>query len=97
MERGGIGLTEALTPSLPLSGHSSESTAMLDFDDMPFKKVKYWAARAMKWFNLEGLIIELPSGPTNLNTQANSTESSNTENIEKAKNYLFTSRAPEAL
>ena len=30
---------------------------MLDFDNTPFKWVKYWAMRACDWFKLEGFII----------------------------------------
>jgi len=30
---------------------------MLDFDNTPFKWVRYWALRTMKWFKLEGFII----------------------------------------
>lgn len=32
-------------------------TVKLDFDNMPFKQVKYWALRAMEWHKLEGFII----------------------------------------
>jgi hypothetical protein len=30
---------------------------MLDFDNMTFKTVGYWARRAMRWFDLWGFII----------------------------------------
>jgi hypothetical protein len=30
---------------------------MLDFDDTPFKTVKYWAMRLMNYFKLQGLIL----------------------------------------
>ena len=29
----------------------------LDFDETPFKEVKYWAHRTMDWFNLGGFLI----------------------------------------
>ena len=52
------GLTrQKLSPSLPVLGYSDKSTVKLDFDDTPFKKVKYWALRAMRWFRLKGFVI----------------------------------------
>jgi len=30
---------------------------MLDFDYMPFKSVRYWALRTLKWFKLGGFLI----------------------------------------
>lgn len=38
-------------------GFTDEETVMPDFDNTPFKTVKYWASRAKKWFKLEGFII----------------------------------------
>jgi len=38
-------------------GYSDTETVKLDFDNIPFKKVKYWALRTMKWFELEGFLI----------------------------------------
>ena len=38
-------------------GVTDDETVMLDFDNTPFKWVKYWALRACKWFKLEGFII----------------------------------------
>lgn len=38
-------------------GFTDIETVMLDFDKTPFKDVKYWAMRTMKWFKLEGFII----------------------------------------
>jgi hypothetical protein len=35
---------------------------MLDFDQMAFKTVKYWALRTMRWFKLGGLLV-LKSSP----------------------------------
>jgi hypothetical protein len=57
MARGGIGLTEQLNPELPILGYTDTSTVKLDFDDVSFKFVKYWALRTMKWFRLRGFII----------------------------------------
>jgi hypothetical protein len=52
------GLTrQKLSPSLPVLGYSDISTVKLDFDDTPFKTVKYWALRAMRWFRLKGFVI----------------------------------------
>jgi hypothetical protein len=54
----GTGLTRLkLSLSLPVLGYSDKSTVKLDFDDTPFKKVKYWALRAMRWFRLKGFVI----------------------------------------
>jgi hypothetical protein len=38
-------------------GFTDTETVMLDFDNVPFKTVKYWAFRTLKWFKLEGFII----------------------------------------
>jgi hypothetical protein len=38
-------------------GITDEETVKLDFDKTPFKTVKYWAMRTMKWFKLKGFII----------------------------------------
>lgn len=38
-------------------GYTDTETVKLDFDKTPFKEVKYWALRTMKWFKLEGFII----------------------------------------
>jgi len=38
-------------------GYTDEETVMLDFDNTSFKTVRYWAARGLKWFKLEGYII----------------------------------------
>jgi hypothetical protein len=43
-------------------GYSDTETVKLDFDNTPFKVVKYWAFRTMTWFNLEGFLI-LKSSP----------------------------------
>ena len=40
----------------PLLGYSDTETVKLDFDEMPFKDVKYWALRTMKWFKLGGFL-----------------------------------------
>jgi hypothetical protein len=57
MVKEGIGLIEKLNPEPPMLGYTDKSTVKLDFDDVPFKLVKYWAIRAMKWFRLRGFII----------------------------------------
>lgn len=38
-------------------GYTDTETVMLDFDDTPFRQVKYWALRTMKRFKLEGFLI----------------------------------------
>ena len=38
-------------------GFTDDETVMLDFDDTPFKTVKYWAQTAMKHFGLGGFLI----------------------------------------
>lgn len=38
-------------------GITDTETVKLDFDNTPFKVVKYWASRTMKWFKLEGFLI----------------------------------------
>ena len=57
MGRKAIGLTEKSNPDKPILGYSDTETVKLDFDDAPFKVVKYWASRAMKWFGLKGFLI----------------------------------------
>lgn len=41
----------------PILGFSDTETVKLDFDKMPFSKVKYWAFRALRHFKLQGFII----------------------------------------
>ena len=38
-------------------GFTDDETVMLDFDDTPFKQVKYWAQVAMKHYGLGGFLI----------------------------------------
>jgi hypothetical protein len=38
-------------------GITDQETVKLDFDKTPFKTVKYWAMRTMKWFKLKDFII----------------------------------------
>jgi hypothetical protein len=57
MARGGIGLTEKLNPEPPMLGYTDKSTVKLDFDNVSFRFVKYWALWTMKWFKLRGFII----------------------------------------
>ena len=46
-----------MNPESPILGYTDKTTVKLDLDEMPFKLVKYWALRAMKWFKLRGFII----------------------------------------
>ena len=41
----------------PIIGYTDCETVKLDFDNTPFKLVKYWALRVMKYLKLEGFII----------------------------------------
>jgi len=50
-------LTEKSNRARPILGYSDRETVKLDFDDVPFKVVKYWAFRAMKRFRLKGFLI----------------------------------------
>ena len=47
---------------------------MLDFDDTPFKMVKYWALMACRWFQLDGFLI-LKSSENNYHVVFNRTVS----------------------
>ena len=38
-------------------GYSDEDTVKLDFDQMSFSKVKYWASKALRHFKLVGLRV----------------------------------------
>jgi len=46
-----------LKASKPILGYTDSRTVKLDFDDMLFKFVIYWAELAMKRFRFEGFII----------------------------------------
>jgi len=50
------GLTEKSNPR-PILGYTDRETVKLDFDNMPFKQVKYWASRVAKWFRLNGFLV----------------------------------------
>jgi len=50
-------LTEKSNLAKPILGYSDTETVKLDLDDTPFKVVKEWASRAMKWFRLKGFLI----------------------------------------
>lgn len=50
-------MTGKLSRGKPVLGFTDTETVKLDFDDTTFKKVKYWAKRAMKWFKLGGYVI----------------------------------------
>jgi len=41
----------------PVLGFTDTETVKLDFDELAFRNVKYWAERAMNWFKLGGYII----------------------------------------
>jgi hypothetical protein len=41
----------------PVLGYSDRTTVKLDFDGELFRKVKYWAERALKHFRLGGYLI----------------------------------------
>jgi len=45
-----------LSPNFIL-GYTDTETVKLDFDDVTFKTVLYWARRAMSWFSLGGFLI----------------------------------------
>ena len=51
------GLTKKSNHFKFIMGYTDEETVMLDFDNTTFKTVRYWAAKAMKWFKLEGYMI----------------------------------------
>lgn len=38
-------------------GYTDKETVKLDFDNMAFKTVRYWAERAMNWYKLGGFVI----------------------------------------
>ena len=50
------GLTEKWSLN-SIFGYTDTETVKLDFDNMPFKQVKYWASRTMRWFKQEGFLI----------------------------------------
>ena len=41
----------------PILGYTDRATVKLDFDGEQFRKVKYWADRAMRHFRLRGYVI----------------------------------------
>ena len=55
--RGDIGLENQKLQAKPILGISDRLTVKVDFDEMSFKLVQYWAKLAMKKFNLNGLVI----------------------------------------
>lgn len=57
MELKDSGWKQELSQAKPIFGYTDTETVKLDFDDTTFKKVKYWAERAMNWFKLGGYII----------------------------------------
>ena len=38
-------------------GYTDNETVKLDFDNVPYSKVKYWALRTNRWFKLGGFVI----------------------------------------
>ncbi len=48
---------QKLKASKPILGYTDSRTVKLDFDDMLFKFVRYWAELAMMRFRLKGFII----------------------------------------
>jgi len=46
-----------LSQGKPVLGFTDTETVKLDFDELEFRNVKYWAERAMNWFKLGGYII----------------------------------------
>lgn len=50
------GLTEKWNPKSTI-GLTDKETVKLDFDNTPFKTVRYWAFRTMQWHKLEGFVI----------------------------------------
>lgn len=46
----------------PIVGYSDVSTVKLDFDNKPFRVVRYWAKRICRFFKLKGFVI-LKSSP----------------------------------
>jgi hypothetical protein len=52
-----IGLIKMSPLSMPIVGFTSKTTVMLDFDDLGYSEVKYWAFTIMKKFRLEGFIV----------------------------------------
>jgi len=57
MELEVFGLTKKLNPCSPIFGLSDDEAVMVDFDNVSFKTIKYWAFRTMKFHKLEGFII----------------------------------------
>lgn len=50
-------MTDQLSKADPILGLSDRMTVMLDFDNMSFKSVKYWAIFTLEKFKLRGFII----------------------------------------
>ena len=57
MELKDFGWKQELSQAKPILGYTDTETVTLDFDNISFKKVKYWAERAMNWFKLGGFMI----------------------------------------
>jgi hypothetical protein len=52
-----LGLTEKSNLNKPILGISDTETVKLDFDNISFSDVKYWALKAKKKFRLDGFLI----------------------------------------
>lgn len=50
-------MTSRSSLSTPIFGGTDTDTVSLDFDDTTFKTARYWARRAMNWYNLGGFIL----------------------------------------
>lgn len=50
-------MTKKLSQGKPIFGLTDDEGVMIDFDDVSFKTVKYWALRTMKFHKLECFII----------------------------------------
>ncbi len=50
-------MTSRSIHSSPIFGCTDTDTVSLDFDDTTFKTVRFWARRAMNWYDLGGFLI----------------------------------------
>ena len=56
------GMSGKLSQPKYILGFTSDETVMLDLDDVSLRTAKYWAKRAMNWFDLGGILV-LESSP----------------------------------
>jgi hypothetical protein len=52
-----FGLRRKSNQASPILGLSDTETVLIDFDNISFDLIKYWAERTMKWLKFEGFII----------------------------------------